>query len=142
MSTEQLPLSPSLVDLLEQSQRHVAQKLEAGEGFSAILYTRHPDGVKMTIYQLDSVEDALAACSRELGHDLRDAQAYAISYDAGIMRDGREIPLIVTQLEERGMPSAALVAFIYRLEHADGQHVIHVEAAPAYLGMGEERRLS
>lgn len=92
------------------------RKLEAGEGFSALLVSDHTSGKKMTKYVEDSVEAALRRCEEELNGELGDALRYALVFDARTQIEGELKPMLVFQMEERGQEASVQFAQLYQLK--------------------------
>jgi hypothetical protein len=93
----------------------IVRKLVAGEGFSVLLVSNHPTGKKMTTYQRDTVEEALAQCRSELSSSLADATAYALVFDARTKIGNEMQPMLVLQVEQRGVGASTQFAQRYEL---------------------------
>lgn len=129
-----LRVSQTLLRLMQNSLDWVFRKLEAEEGFSAIMLSEHPEGTKASLYKLASVEKALAQSESELKHALRDATAYAITYDAWLEADGGRVPILICRAEEAGMTSAHEFGLPYQIQTAQGRTVTKPQGQIRYLG--------
>lgn len=126
-------ISHSLYELMQLSIEWVMRKLEAGEGFSALMMSSHPQGKKATKYSYDSVEEALEAAERELAESLNDASAYAISYDAWFMDGDNKLPVIICRAEEVGLGTQVEFAFPYEFEMVGDAKKVKPRSRPRYL---------
>lgn len=69
-----------LIELAAQLLEWGCGKLTDGDGFSVLMLSQHPDGLRATNYCLASVEEALARAEEEL-RDGAGVQAYVLAYD-------------------------------------------------------------
>ena len=112
MSTSQL--SDPKYALVADVHQWIIAKLTTGEGFSVLLASNHPSGKKLTKYQHDSVEEALAQCKNELSSVLLDASAYALVFDTRTMVSHKLEPMLMFQMEDK--PGRAAIQFAQRYE--------------------------
>jgi hypothetical protein len=124
-SQPQLPaLSPGLSELVDGVLGWIIAKIEAREGFSALMVSRHADGNRASHYHADSVEEALDHAIAELGGSLAGAQAYALAYDARVRAPEGEQPVFLVRVEEPGMSAAHELVLVYELEQTGEQIAI------------------
>ena len=75
--------------LVAEVHEWAINKLTTGEPFQGLLLSTHPDGKKMSKYELATTEAALARCEAELSSELSDATSYAFVYDALLKQDDK-----------------------------------------------------
>lgn len=102
--------------LLEIVKDSVIKKLKDNEGFSVLLASAHNDGNRMSIYTMDSVEDALSECKNKLCHELKDTSDYVLVFDARFEQNGRQENLLIFQMEHLGAKRSMRVFQFYKLE--------------------------
>jgi hypothetical protein len=112
-------LTPALSELVDGVLGWIIEKIEAAEGFSALMVSRHHGGTRASHYHADSVEEALEQAVGELRGPLADAVAYALAYDARIRVEGGEQPVFLVRVEESGMERAHELALRYALRAGD-----------------------
>lgn len=88
--------------LLADVHDWAAQKLVVDEAFTLLLMSIHPSGKKLTKYDLDSIDEALARCREELYGELSDATGYALVYQSNENEVVTSTPALVFQTELRG----------------------------------------
>jgi len=113
-------LSPALSELVDGVLGWIIAKIEAKEGFSALMVSRHTDGTRASHYHADSVEEALDHAIRELGGSLSGAAAYALAYDARVRAESGEQPVFLVRVEEAGMTEAHELVLPYTLRAVEG----------------------
>jgi hypothetical protein len=99
MTDSPLPaLSPALSELVDGVLGWIIQKIEAREGFSALMVSRHTDGTRASHFHADSVEEAVDQAIAQLGGALAGAGAYALAYDARVRTEEGPQPVFLVRV--------------------------------------------
>ena len=112
-------LSQTLSELLDGVLGWIIEKVEAGEGFSVLMISRHADGTRASHYHADSVEEGVDLALAALRSDLAGAVAYAMAFDARARGAEGERCIFLSRVEEAGMPRAHELALLYELHQDD-----------------------
>lgn len=123
MSSEtHLPaLSPTLSELVDGVLGWIIAKIEAREGFSALMVSRHGEENRATHFHAETVEEALETALEQFRGPLRDARAYALVYDARVRTPAGEQPVFLCRVEETGMGAAHELVLFYDLTEVEGR---------------------
>jgi hypothetical protein len=113
-------LSPGLSELVDGVLGWIISKIEAREGFSALMVSRHAEGTRASHYHADSVEEALEHALADLRGSLAGARAYALAYDARVRAEAGVQPAFLVRVEELGLGQAHELVLFYTLDEADG----------------------
>jgi hypothetical protein len=114
-------LSSTLSELVDGVLGWIIEKVEAGEGFSVLMISRHADGTRASHYHADSVEQGVDLALAALDGDLAEVVAYAMAFDARARDAEGERCIFLCRVEEAGMPRAHELALLYELHEDDGK---------------------